>query len=76
VGSREAEFGATLPLRQTLSAYAKTDMQFGMRSEQWQEMVFVTNVTDRRGYLDVQGGSPFFNIIQPRTMGFNVSLKF
>ncbi len=76
VGSREAEFAATLPLRQTLPAYAKTDMQFGMRSEQWQEMVFVTNVTDRRGYLDVQDGSPFFDVIQPRTMGFNVSLKF
>jgi iron complex outermembrane recepter protein len=75
VGSREAEFVATLPQRQTLPAYAKTDMQLGMRSGQWRGTVFVTNVTDRRGYLDSQGG-PFFHIIQPRTMGFNVSLKF
>ena len=73
VGSREAEF--SLP-RQTLPAYAKTDIQIGMHSEQWQETVFVTNVTDRRGYLEVQGAFPFFYIIQPRTMGLNVSWKF
>ena len=73
VGSREAEFSSP---RQTLPAYAKTDIQIGMHSEQWQGTVFVTNATDRRGYLAVQGGFPFFQIIQPRTMGFNVSLKF
>jgi outer membrane receptor protein involved in Fe transport len=71
VGSREAEFNAP---RQTLPAYAKTDVQLGMRSEQWQGTVFVTNVIDRRGYLNSQG--PFSYVIQPRTMGFNVSLKF
>ena len=76
VGSRETEFHEALSLRQTLPAYAKTDMQLGMRSEQWQGTVFVTNATDRRGYLSVQEGFPFFHIIQPRTMGFNVSLKF
>ena len=73
VGSREAEFSSP---RQTLPAYAKTDIQIGMHSEQWQETVFVTNVTDRRGYLEVQGAFPFFHIIQPRTMGLNVSWKF
>ena len=74
VGSREAEFSSP---RQTLPAYAKTDIQIGMHSEQWQETVFVTNVTDRRGYLEVlQGAFPIFRIIQPRTMGLNVSWKF
>jgi len=76
VGSRKAEFSVTRSQRQTLPAYAKTDMQLGMRSEQWQGTVFVMNVTDRRGYLDVQSPFPIFHIIQPRTMGFNVSLKF
>ena len=74
VGSREAEFDATP--RQTLPAYAKTDIQIGMHSEQWQGTVFVTNVTDRRGYLEVQNGFPLAYIIQPRTMGLNVSWKF
>lgn len=77
VGSRESEF---VTPRQLLPTYVKTDLQLGMQNDRWVGTFFVTNATDRRGLLDNAGQVLLhphaFDIIQPRTVGLNVSRTF
>jgi iron complex outermembrane receptor protein len=76
VGDRKGVFGGT---RQTLPAYAKTDLRAGVRHDSWSADFFVNNVADRRGVLNGGVGAvpPFaFNYIQPRTVGLSLAKTF
>ena len=80
VGYRQDVFsaGPTDP-RQSLPAYAKTDLRAGVNMDTWVFNVYANNVADKRGLL--QGGlyntpSVGFNIIQPRTIGLSVTKTF
>jgi outer membrane receptor protein involved in Fe transport len=67
------------PERQTLPAYAKTDLLAGIRHDSWTANVFVNNVADRRGVLAGGLGNtlPFaFTYIQPRTAGLSIAKEF
>jgi iron complex outermembrane recepter protein len=82
VGDRQGEFAsiyASTPARQDLPAYTKLDLRAGARYDTWRLDLYANNVTDRRGLLSGGLGTspPFaFILLQPRTVGFNVSEKF
>ena len=79
VGERVGNFTAS-QVRQNYPAYARTDLNAGIKYTDWTAIVYANNVTDRRGVL--YGGvgtlpnSAAFEIIAPRTIGFNVMRKF
>lgn len=79
VGAREGDFVSIYgagPQRQSLPAYAKTDLRSGVQFASSTISVFVNNVADRRGALSGGLGSawPFaFHFIQPRTVGISIS---
>lgn len=85
VGDRRGEFVPTpqeSSLRQTYPAYAQTDLNAGVRADDWRVNVFAQNVTDKRG---VTGGGYnnqttfnqyWFNYIQPRTLGLSIERTF
>jgi iron complex outermembrane recepter protein len=78
VGDREGEF-ATAPQRQTYPGFAKTDLRAGIKYDSWTARLFATNLADRRGILAGGLGTAYpyaFNLIQPRTIGFNVTRNF
>jgi iron complex outermembrane recepter protein len=78
VGERKGVFRA-VPQRESLPAYATTDVHAGLTYESWALNLFVNNVADRRGVL--AGGLGFspafaFSFIQPRTAGLSVARTF
>jgi iron complex outermembrane receptor protein len=79
VGDRVGNFTAA-GVRQNYPAYARTDLNAGIRYGDWNGILYVNNVTDRRGVL--YGGvgtlpnSAAFELIAPRTIGFNLMKKF
>jgi iron complex outermembrane recepter protein len=78
VGDRLGPF-QPVPPRQTLPAYARTDLRAGLRFDTWTVNLFANNVTDRRGVL--QGGIGYFpsfafQYIEPRTIGVSVVKAF
>lgn len=79
VGDRVGNFTAS-QVRQNYPAYARTDLNAGIKYTDWSAIVYVNNVTDRRGVL--YGGlgtlpnTAAFEVIAPRTIGFNVMKKF
>lgn len=79
VGERLGNFTAS-QVRQNYPAYARTDLNAGIQYTDWTATVYVNNVTDRRGVL--YGGlgtlpnAAAFEVIAPRTIGFNVMKKF
>ena len=78
VGSREGEFTSSAA-RQDLPAFARTDLQAGVKYADWTLNFFINNLTDKRGVLAGGLGSypPFaFSYIQPRTAGFSVVRTF
>jgi len=81
VGDRKGVFAGAFapPDRQTLPAYAKTDLRAGLRHDSWTADFFVNNVADRRGVLNGGIGAvpPFgFSYIQPRTIGLSLARTF
>jgi iron complex outermembrane recepter protein len=79
VGERVGNFTAS-QVRQNYPAYARTDLTAEVKYSDWTTIVYVNNVTDRRGVL--YGGvgtlpnSASFEVITPRVTGFNVMKKF
>jgi outer membrane receptor protein involved in Fe transport len=79
VGDRVGNFTAS-QLRQNYPAYARTDLNAGIKYNDWAGTVYVNNLADRRGVL--YGGvgtipnSAAFEVIAPRTIGFNVMKKY
>jgi iron complex outermembrane recepter protein len=79
VGDRVGNFTAS-QVRQDYPAYARTDVNARVRYSDWTVLVYVNNVTDRRGVL--YGGvgtlpnSAAFEVITPRLIGFNVMKTF
>jgi hypothetical protein len=78
VGEREGTFTPT-PQRQIFPGYARTDLHIGARYDTWTLNVFANNIADRRALLG--GGLGTYNqyaftIIQPRTIGLNLSKIF
>jgi outer membrane receptor protein involved in Fe transport len=83
VGNRVGNFTSpppTVPPRQYYPAYAKTDIHGGIKYDAWTATVYVNNLTDRRGLLYGGLGTvpnpSSFEILQPRTAGFNLSRRF
>jgi iron complex outermembrane recepter protein len=77
-GERKGVFTSS-PQRQSLPAYARTDVRAGLRYESWTTNIFVTNVADKRGVLTGGLGTTFpseFTYIQPRTVGLSLSWSF
>lgn len=78
VGSREGEFTSSAE-RQTLPAFARTDLQAGAKYAAWTCNLFINNLADKRGVLagGLGGYPPFaFSYIQPRTAGLSVVRTF
>ena len=82
VGDREGDFVSIYgagPQRQSLPAYAKTDLRSGVELASSTISLFVNNVADRRGALSGGLGSAWpyaFHFIQPRTIGISASRSF
>ena len=83
IGDRIGNFTSpppAIPPRQFYPVYAKTDLHAGAKYEAWTTTLYVNNLADRRGLL--YGGlgtvpNPAeFQVIQPRTVGINVSRSF
>jgi outer membrane receptor protein involved in Fe transport len=74
-----ASIASLSPERQSLPAYATTDVHVGLRFDTWTANIFVNNVTDKRAILSGGIGTnlPFaFNYIQPRTAGLSLAKSF
>ena len=78
VGKRFETFTST-PERQVLPAYTLVNLRAGLASGPWELSLYLNNATDRRAVLGGGVGTLFpdyFNIIQPRTMGFSLARTF
>ena len=78
VGSRIGAFN-TVPQRQYLPAYAKTDFHSRVQADEWTADFYVNNVTDERGIVGGGIGTALpqsFGIIEPRTIGISVTHVF
>jgi hypothetical protein len=78
IGGREGEFTGS-PDRQNYPAYAKANLQAGLRWDEWSTNLSVSNLADRRGTLAGGLGSfppTAFTYIQPRTVGLSMSRTF
>jgi outer membrane receptor protein involved in Fe transport len=77
VGDRLGNF-LSIPERQNLPGYARTDLRAGVMYESWKVNFFVNNVTNKRAFS--QGGAPgeksVFVVIQPRIAGVIIAKTF
>jgi outer membrane receptor protein involved in Fe transport len=80
IGDRKDQFAGSSP-RQDLPGYAKVDARAGVRSQRWAANLYLNNAANRRGVIS--GGTSVVNfppgstyIIQPRTIGLNVTYTF
>jgi len=79
VGDRVGTFISDDSGRQVFSAYSKTDVHAGMKTQQWTFDLYINNVTDERGVLGGGNGTitpTAYQLIQPRTVGFSVARTF
>ena len=67
------------PARQNLPGYAKLDLRSGVKYDTWTVNLYVNNAANRRGVLSGGVGNtiPYsFYLIQPRTIGLNLTKIF
>jgi iron complex outermembrane recepter protein len=83
VGARSSDFGvvppATAPGQITLPSYNTTAVRLGVDKNQYRFTVWGKNLTDARGITDYESvGAPYstITVIQPRTVGATLSVKF
>ena len=83
VGARNTAFPGSADLigEYRLASYSTLDLSAGITRNAWTARLFVRNATDRYTYLFVvpPGGadSPSSNVIlQPRTVGLSVDVKY
>ncbi|MDB5701446.1 MAG: hypothetical protein JWL66_1645 [Sphingomonadales bacterium] len=77
VGKRLGNFQPAGVARQVFSGYAQLDLHAGLKQDMWTASVFLNNVTDKRGVLPSGTGDPIaVYVIQPRTIGINLSRTF
>lgn len=77
VGDRISNFRAPGILRQVFPAYTKTDLRVGLNFGDWSSTLYVNNLTDERGVININNYIPFlYTFIQPRTVGLSVSRSF
>jgi iron complex outermembrane recepter protein len=88
VGARSSDFASAPPVAPSvfpgqivLPSYNTTAVRLGVDKGQYRFTVFGKNLTDARGITDyesVPGGSPYstVTVIQPRTVGATLSVKF
>jgi outer membrane receptor protein involved in Fe transport len=80
VGDRVGNFTSPGQVRQTYPAYARTDVNAGVKYADWVTTIYVNNLTDRRGLLYGGVGTlpnpAAFELIEPRTIGINVRREF
>ena len=86
IGARQSDFSMHLPA--TLPSYTTLNANAGMDIANWQVSLFVRNITDKRGFnfatpaglqhpiLNPTGNPYSATIIQPRTIGADVSYRF
>ena len=81
-GDRRDDYSANVPL--TVPSFTTVNLNAGIQRDRWNLSVFAKNVTDSRGiiYLASEGLSPnktspmAAGVIQPRTFGALLSMKF
>jgi outer membrane receptor protein involved in Fe transport len=88
VGARSSDFASAPPVAPSvnpgqivLPSYNTTAVRLGVDKGQYRFTVFGKNLTDARGITDyesVPGGAPYstVTVIQPRTVGATLSVKF
>ena len=80
VGDRRGEFSSVASQeRVDLPAYAKVDLQTGLRYDEWTINAYANNVADRRGALSAGLAASLsyaYQVIQPRTIGVNFVRTF
>jgi len=88
VGARSSDFASAPPVAPSvypgqivLPSYNTTAVRLGVDKGQYRITVFGKNLTDTRGITDyesVPGGAPYstVTVIQPRTVGATLSVKF
>jgi outer membrane receptor protein involved in Fe transport len=75
VGDRLAGFA--LSGRINLPSYSLVSIHAGLRSSHgWDCSAFVTNLTDKRGFLDGDPSTGLLTIVKPRTIGISVDREF
>jgi outer membrane receptor protein involved in Fe transport len=78
VGDRKDQF-VSQPERTDLPAYWQTNIQAAVKWDLWTLDLFATNVTNTKGLIS--GGTfhippNYFYVIQPRTIGLNITRRF
>ena len=76
VGKRMGNFLGTDLTRAEFPSYTKIDLHVGARFADWTANFFVNNVADKRGLIDKDPTIDYYYVIQPRTVGVNLSRSF
>lgn len=77
VGDRLGNFQPAGVKRPNFPGYAQLDLRAGTQHDLWTVNLFLNNITDKRGVLPSGTSNPVANfIIQPRTIGLNVTRTF
>lgn len=80
VGERVGNFLSSTAPREVYPAYTRLDLQAGLTMGAWGLRIYARNVTNGRGRLYGGAGSlpdpARFQILQPRTVGFNITRSF
>lgn len=80
VGDRTTAFDATTATPQyRLPSYTTVDLRAGLSFGNWDMLVYIRNLLDKRGQLSavtVNGLAPRPAIMQPRTIGLTASTRF
>jgi outer membrane receptor protein involved in Fe transport len=77
VGDRKAAFAAAANAGQPdLPGYARFDLRAAVRYGSWSTNLFVNNVLDKRGLVDVASFPVANRYIQPRSLGVNIAKTF
>ncbi|WP_339865173.1 TonB-dependent receptor [Paremcibacter congregatus] len=79
VGKTRTKYRADHPYNQNLAAYSLMNLRAGVRTENWQVMLFVNNLLNTRAeinkvYFEQEDPATFTN--RPRTIGVNASYNF
>jgi iron complex outermembrane receptor protein len=82
IGSRTSDFAssaAATPGQVVLPSYNTTAVRFGLENDHYKVTFYGKNLSDSRGITNYDSfGSPYstVSVIQPRTIGFTLSVKF
>lgn len=77
VDDRAGSFATGTQLQPTFPSYVRIDLRAGLRLDDWAVNLFINNIADRRGVLNINPNfSTAVSYIQPRTVGMSLSRDF